>query len=319
MPPLVSIVMPCRNAAPWLGAAIDSCLDQSWRGLEILVVDNGSTDGSRAIAARYGAPVTVLDCARSGASAARNAGLARARGAFIQFLDADDLLDGDKIRVQMERLAVEPAGTLTSGAWARFTDDAARGHFSPEPVWRDATPEEFLALSWLGGGMMPGFAWLAPRALIDRAGPWNEALSVNDDGEFFCRVALAAERIVFCGDARGYYRSHGTRTTSTRRDRAAHESAFKAIELSCEHLLGAADSARARTACAAQFRRFAYSTYPDALDLVRAAEVRVAALGGSDLAAPGGPAFRALAQAFGWKAAARCRQAWYALGGLARR
>ncbi|HUC60694.1 MAG TPA: glycosyltransferase family 2 protein, partial [Alphaproteobacteria bacterium] len=143
-------------------------------------------------------------------------------------------------------------------------------------------------------------------------GPWNEALSVNDDGEFFSRVALAAERIVFCGDARGYYRSHGSRAMSARRDRAAHESAFKAIELSCKHLLGAAESARALKACAAQFQRFAYSTYPEAPDLVRAAERRVVALGGSDLAAPGGPAFRALARAFGWKAAARCRRAWHA-------
>src|SRR5437016_13006727 len=98
MSALVSVITPCKNAAPWLADAIESCLQQTWPNLEIIVVDNGSSDASMEIARRYESSVTLLECKRPGASAARNAGLEKARGDFIQFLDADDVLDRDKIR-----------------------------------------------------------------------------------------------------------------------------------------------------------------------------------------------------------------------------
>src|SRR5262245_3384912 len=105
MSPLVSVIIPCKNAAPWLKSAIDSCLDQTWQNIEIIVVDNGSTDESVMVARSYhDTAIKVLECTRKGASAARNFGLERARGDFVQFLDADDILDRDKIRVQAERL-----------------------------------------------------------------------------------------------------------------------------------------------------------------------------------------------------------------------
>src|SRR5205807_7008133 len=116
-------------------------------------------------------------------------------------------LGRDKIRVQMGRLATTPGAAMASAAWARFQDTPSEAVFSPEQVWNDLTPQEFLISSWLGGGMMPNFAWLTPRAVIEEAGPWNEQLSLNDDGEFFCRVVLASSGIRFCNDARGYYRS----------------------------------------------------------------------------------------------------------------
>src|ERR1700716_3420210 len=99
MSPAVSVIIPCRNAAAWLADSIESCLGQTWSDLEVIVVDNGSTDGSLALARSYQLQsIKVLECARRGASAARNAGLEQARGAFIQFLDADDVLHPDKVR-----------------------------------------------------------------------------------------------------------------------------------------------------------------------------------------------------------------------------
>jgi glycosyltransferase involved in cell wall biosynthesis len=318
MPPRVSIIIPCRNGVRWLGEAIDSCLRQSWRNLQIIVVDNGSTDGSLDLAKRYDAhAVTVLACEPAGASAARNVGLKHADGDLIQFLDADDLLDADKIRRQVERLNAAPAASLASGAWARFARDPSEAVFVPEPVWRDFAPEEFLIASWLGGGMMANFSWLTPRAVIARAGPWNETLSVNDDGEFFCRIALASSGIAFCADARGYYRSTGAPTLSRRRDGEALASAFSAVDLSCRHLLQRCNSAAAAKACATHYQRFAYDAYPQAAELVAQAEKRAAELGGSDLRAGGGPAFQMLARGMGWKLSKRAQLAWRTLRGRA--
>jgi glycosyltransferase involved in cell wall biosynthesis len=318
MSPRVSIIIPCRNGAAWLGAAIESCLGQSWPNLQVIVVDNGSTDGSLDLAKRYEArAVTVIACERVGASAARNVGLKHADGDLIQFLDADDQLDADKIRRQVERLNAAPAASVASGAWARFARDPSEAVFTPEAVWRDFAPEEFLIASWLGGGMMPNFAWLTPRALIERAGPWNETLSVNDDGEFFCRVVLASSGIAFCAGARGCYRSAGASTLSKRRDAGALASAFTAVDLSCRHLLQRCNSAAALKACATHYQRFAYDAYPQAAELVAQAEKRAVELGGSDLRAGGGPAFQMLARALGWKLGKRAQLAWRSLRGRA--
>jgi glycosyltransferase involved in cell wall biosynthesis len=310
MPPLVSVIIPCRNGGQWLAEAIESCLAQSWTTREIIIVDNGSSDRSLAVARYYEPAVVTLQCHQPGASAARNVGLERARGDFIQFLDADDAIDPDKIGAQLERLAAAPPGSVATGAWARFRHGPHEAVFAAEPVWADLGPEEFLISSWRGGGMMPNFAWLTPRAVIDRAGPWNERLSLNDDGEFFCRVALASSGILFCADARGYYRSAASPTLSRRRDEAALTSAFDAITLSCHRLLQHRDTASARAACATQYQRFVFDAYPEVPALVAAAERRIAQFGGSELRIGGGRLFGVTSRWFGWKLAKRCQLAW---------
>lgn len=314
-PPLVSVIIPCRNGAAWLADAIESCRGQSWQRLEIIVVDDASTDRSRDVARRYQERgVIALDSPRRGASAARNVGLQQARGDFIQFLDADDVLEADKIRVQLERLAAAPPGTIASGAWARFRTEPSEAVLTPEPVWRDfSAPQEFLIASWLGGGMMANFAWLTPRPLLEQAGQWDETLSLADDGEYFCRVVLAASAVLFCGAARGLYRSTAAPRLSGRRDREALVSAFTAIDLSCQHLLERCGSPAAKKACATHYQRFAYDCYPQARDLVARAERRASELGGSELQPGGGPAFQLLAKSFGWKFGRACQRAWHDL------
>jgi len=311
MSPLVSVIIPCKDAALWLAEAIQSCLDQTWSAIEVIVVDNGSTDDSVAIAQAFEDPrVVVTHCERAGASAARNVGLTFARGDFVQFLDADDMLHRDKIRLQLDRLARSPRGTVASGAWTTFRNDPAKAVLMPEPVWRDFAPGEFMICSWLGGGMMPVFGWLTPRSVIDKAGRWNEELSLDDDGEFFVRVNLASTGVVFCNGSRGFYRKSERPRLSSRADPDALASGFKATKLSSEALLAACNSPEAVKACAYNFQRFIYYAYPAVPDLVRIAERRVQELGGADWKLGGGPALQVLSACFGWKVAKRCQFAW---------
>src|SRR4029450_11236694 len=88
--PLVSVVMPAHNVAWCIGRAIDSVLAQDFRSYELNVVNDGSTDVTRAVLDRYGAAVTSIDQNNRGMSAARNRGIRQARGTYIAFLDADD-------------------------------------------------------------------------------------------------------------------------------------------------------------------------------------------------------------------------------------
>lgn len=305
-PALVSVIMPALNAEAWIAEAIESCLRQTWRNIEIIVVDNGSSDRTAEIAHGFeSSRLRVLDCAHPGASAARNTGMAAASGDFIQFLDADDVLDASKIAIQLKRLANAPINTVASGAWSRFSGRPGERTLLPEAVWRDLSPDEFLIESWTGGGMMPVFGWLTPRGIVEAAGSWNEDLSVNDDGEFFTRVLLASGGIVFCPDAKGYYRSAARPSISKGRGREAMRSALQAIELSCNQLLKRTASGRAFRACASQFQRFAFDCYPEHIDLVRRAEDRARALGGGALKCPGGPGFQMVSAMLGWKAARR--------------
>src|SRR5690242_12253811 len=103
--PVVSIVIPCYNAARHLAAAIESALSQTWSDKEIIVVDDGSIDESLTIARQFeDQGVLVLSHKNCGASAARNVAYNRSAGRYIKFLDADDILHPKLIERQMERL-----------------------------------------------------------------------------------------------------------------------------------------------------------------------------------------------------------------------
>lgn len=102
--PRVSVIIPTYNCAKFLGRTIDSALRQTYRDFEIIIVDDGSTDGTQALVAAYGESVRYVYQTNQGASAARNAALSRASGEFIAYLDADDLWRPDKLSRQVEFL-----------------------------------------------------------------------------------------------------------------------------------------------------------------------------------------------------------------------
>jgi len=173
--PRVSIIIPCYNAERWLAATLVSALGQTASDCEVILVDDGSRDASLAIARGFEARgVQIVEQPNRGASAARNAGLRAARGAFIQFLDADDLLAPDKIARQLAGLETDGGCSLASGEWARFVRDPAEADFKPQPNWCTLSGVELLELNYELGSMMHPAAWLAPRALLDRAGIWYE-------------------------------------------------------------------------------------------------------------------------------------------------
>lgn len=307
---VVSFIIPCYNSSQWIASAIQSALDQSWPEVEIIVVDDSSTDSSYEIAAQYASSqVKVLRQPHRGASAARNRALSEARGEFLQYLDADDLIATDKIALQMGVLTENP-DSICSGAWGSFTSEPETAQFVRQDVWQESEPTQWLIRSWLGGGMMPPASWLIPRHIVEKAGPWNESLSLNDDGEYFCRVLLASKKVLFCEEAKSFYRKGHAGRLSARQTGKAWESALSAIKLSTEHLLAQRDDITTRSACAAAYMRFAYSAYPYAPALVAEAEKAAIALGGTDLLPEGGKKFQFFRKILGWKGAMNLEQLW---------
>ena len=308
-PPFVSILIPCYNAAPWLAATLESALAQTWADKEIILVDDGSTDGSLALAQAYaGRGVRIFAQPNAGASAARNRALREARGDYFQFLDADDLLSPGKLAAQLALLATRPPDTrppdtVASCVWGRFTSDPASARFIDAAVFRDFLPLDFLVLDGETGAMMHPSAWMVPRGVAVRAGAWDESLSLNDDGEYFSRVALASSGLAYCADttARSYYRSGLPGSLSQQRGDRARRSQFHSLELITRHLLAAEDSPRIHRACAGYWRRYIHDFYPAPAGLIAAAETEVRRLGETVGRPPMGPRTAALAGLLGWK------------------
>jgi Glycosyltransferases involved in cell wall biogenesis len=305
-PPLVSIIIPCYNAARWLGETLDSAFAQTWPNKEIILVDDGSTDESLAIARRYETRgLRLLAQPNRGASSARNNGLAAARGDFIQFLDADDLLAPDKLTRQLEMAARLGGESALCCRWTRFKRHINDADNTSQPLCKDADAIDWLITKFELHAMMHPAAWLVSRKLADLAGPWNENLSLDDDGEYFCRVVLASDRIRCCHDAMTFYRSNIAGSLSGSKSDAAWRSAWLSLELSTEKLLQAENSRRTRTACATALQRFIFEAYPHVPEYRAIAAAKVQSLGGSRLTPEGGPRFRIAARLLGWRLARR--------------
>lgn len=308
--PLVSILIPCHNASRWLAATLESALAQTWTRLEIVVVNDGSTDNSGAIARGFAERgVRTIDQPNAGPGAALNRALRESAGDFVKFLDADDLISPDSIAIQVVALRTPRTREIAVGEWARFRDDPAEARFVPRAGWRDGAPVEWIVETWDDGEpMYQNAMFLIPRALIEAAGGWNESLTLINDHEFHTRLVLASAGVRFTPGARLYYRSGIAGSVSKRTGRAACESAKRAVLLSAGHLLRAEDSPRTRRAAARMIRNIVYGFYPAHADLASELEREVARLGGTDLKPQGGAAFRALASVAGWRFALRMRR-----------
>jgi len=308
MTPLVSILIPAYNAGAWITPTLEAALAQTHPRVEIIVIDDGSTDNTRRLAGDFRLRgVRVVAQPNRGAAAARNTALGLATGDYIQFLDADDLLDPGKISNQLALLAAASPGKVASCAWARFSTSPSEEVFRPEPTWRDLSGFDFLELHYQGGWMMPPIAWLCPRALLTAVGPWREDLSLNDDGEYFCRVLLRSTGIIFCPRALAYYRSGVAGSLSQQNNAAALASLDRSIQATTRALIAHENAPRGRRAAANAWRRLAHDLYPTLPSEAAHAEQQALALGGSHLRVEGGRLVRATERIFGWRAAARLK------------
>lgn len=318
MKPMVSVIVPAYNAAPWLADCLDSALGQSWPALEVIVVDDGSTDGTLAVArSRANDRLKVIVSPQRGASAARNRGVAAARGDFLQFLDADDLLGREKVERQLARLAHEPANRLATCGLVHFRDGTSpdHGEYTDDlPFAGDCdSPLEFLLRLYgragRAGGMIQTSQWLVPRVVAGLAGPWNENLGLDDDGEYFARVVEHSSGVRYVPYAGVFYRRHVSTSNLSgawRLASSALRSGLNALhgKLTVLRRLGATPSDLA--GLARLYCEIALTAYPRQQSIVAEAMATARALGGPDirplLPTPKG---RAVQRILGWKLARR--------------
>jgi glycosyltransferase involved in cell wall biosynthesis len=303
--PRVSICIPVFNASPFIKETLDSLIKQSWKNIEIIAVDDSSTDNSFEILQEYKLKeprLKVIQQSNKGAAAARNLAYKNSTGEFIKFFDADDLLNSDAIEKQVELLLKNP-GCIISAQWGRFYDNDVRTFKpSPESVWQNMNGVDWIVESWRKGESMtqPGI-FLLPRTLIDQIGLWDENLSLVDDLEFYTKMILNSKKVIFCDASVLYYRSGISNNLSGRKSEKAFQSALSSVEMGCTYLLEKENTQRTRRAAATMLQGIVYNTYPDYPVVYKKAQNKVKELGGSSLPFPAGGVTKIFVQLLGWK------------------
>lgn len=246
MSPRVSVVVPVYNAARWLGEAIESILTQTYRDLELIVVDDGSTDGSGDVARSFGERVQLVTQANAGPSAARNAGVARARGELIAFCDSDDVQLPYRIAAHVHLLDRAPRAALVAGDFSTLEDghvtearalrkiwigprkrsfdhelSEAFGTWSTCRVREVPVPEAELDRHVYQGPVAPlialmhlawGNAALVRRSAIREVGGFDEAMRYYEDWHLVGRIAKRHE-LIFLDVPVMHYRRHPDQMT----------------------------------------------------------------------------------------------------------
>lgn len=221
---LVSVVVPCYNAAPYVAETLESILAQTHPAVEAIVVDDASTDGGWEVvqhyAARYPERVRALRLsANRGGGYARNRGAELASGQYLMFLDADDFIAPGALAALVSIVRDVPGAIAVgdsrkvqrneAGEWVKGGRDAALPPRDTDAALR----------GWLDGTVwVPTCALLWRRDTYEATGGWDESLARNQDGDIAMRALVGGARMVVTPEITGFYRMHGDSRVSVSRN-----------------------------------------------------------------------------------------------------
>lgn len=267
MSPLVTLIIPCYNQARFLGDALDSALAQDYDSLEIVVVNDGSTDdfAERIRAYQTSPQLKIITQENRGLPAARNRGIAEARGEYFKFLDADDWLAPTVISKQVAAFGQDPALGFVYCDLTRVDAQGKPVDDYSVAAARRVLNGDILASLLVGGYFTPQTA-LVPRTVIEQVGLFDETLGGTADTELWMRIVCEGYAAYFVPEKLVYYRLHeANMSRDTAQMDATHLRALEAIttrypqrvaraldELIHEHNRVDRDSAWARATIAAQ-------------------------------------------------------------------
>ncbi len=310
--PLVSILIPAFNAQETISHTLRSALNQTWKNIETIIVDDGSADATAKIAESFRSKgVKVFRQDRGGAAAARNKALSHASGDYIQWLDADDLLAPNKISLQIQAFPDQRKRTLLSSAWGSFLHRTSHAQFTPSGLWQNLKPVEWLFCKMDQNVYMQTGSWLVTRELTEAAGSWDTRLLSDDDGEYFCRALLASDGVHFVPGAKIYYRSPGMAfggLSCVGLSDQKLEAHWLSMKLHIDYLRSLEDSERVHRACINFLQASMLYFYPERSDIVEQSQRLAAELGGSVYPPNLSWKYSWIKELFGWKCAKRGRE-----------
>jgi glycosyltransferase involved in cell wall biosynthesis len=318
MKPTISVIIPVYNAELYIDKAISSVLNQSFSDFELLVIDDGSTDFSSDIIKNIqDTRLQYYFKKNEGQCKALNLGISKAEGRFIKFLDADDYLDEchlermlDVVYNQHEQ---DRDSMLILSKWQRFSGLNNFWPIAERPEWCNCLPFEFVEKA-LGNGpdMLPGWQWLIPRKILNKAGFWNEELGLGNDFDFSIRLILASEGIRFCNNSVVYYRSDLKQNMSSDKSIDTILSVLRAARLGVDNILSLNNSDNLKKVCSSKLKVWLVTYYPY-LDnaIVNDVQNQIKELGPSSINLNWSFKLSFIEKLFGWKVARMLQYYYY--------
>ncbi len=310
--PLVSVCIPAYNAKEYIVSTLNSLVQQTYRNLEIIVVEDGSAMPCKKEVESFLDPrIKYYFQKNGGAGNARNKAFHFSTGDYIKFMDADDLLSNNSIEAQVNCI-IKNEATIVSGQWGRFyNDDLSTFKLSEEKVWKSMDAISWIQQSWLQGPNMtqPGI-FLFSRKLVEKAGLWTEELSVGpmDDMEYYTRLILNADNVTFCEESLLMYRSGLNDSLSKVKSEQAMEIALKTIELATDCLLKFDQTENSKRAISTQYQVYIYNVYSVYNHLYKKALGLQKRYGKNDFEFPAGGITKVLKSLVGWKVAKQIKK-----------
>lgn len=223
--PLISVIIPCHNYGRYVGEAIDSIIRQTYPHWEVVVIDDGSSDETQAVVARYclvDSRIKYYYQEKQGVSAARNTGFAMVTGDYIQLLDADDLLAERKFEMQLQLFAERPAAVLVYGDAYAFTHQlgVAARKFTKFTLRNPPLSGggNTMALHMVYDNIFLISSPLFGRRLLEKLVGFNRNITAFEDWEFWYRAVLSGEEFIYDNSpgTEFFVRAHGNNTTLNR-------------------------------------------------------------------------------------------------------
>ena len=226
--PLVSILIPCYNAERWVGQAIESALAQTWPNKEVIVVDDGSTDGSRALIESFNGRIRYEFGPNRGGNAARNRLLELASGEWLQYLDADDYLLTDKITWQLDWLESDPMADIvySPALFEQWMDE-----FTPLPLQSFPLTEPHDPWLHLARWRLPqtgGSLWR--KSAIIKAGLWNVELTCCQEHNLYFELLKCGASFSHCPRSGAVYCYRIGNTVSRRDDQLVAQQRLELLD-----------------------------------------------------------------------------------------
>jgi len=300
--PLISICIPSYNTANYITETINCFLSQSYQNIEIIIVDDGSTDKTLDILKKINSEkLKLIPVIKGGASKARNIAYQNSKGDYIIFFDADDFVQPTFVNDQVNEI-FNKENIVVLSEWGRFYNDDLTTFNEEKSVENEYTLETWITTYWYNCNPMtnPGRA-IIPKSVIEKAGIWNEELTLNDDLDFFTRIFLNVDKILINKNSYLYYRS-GVNGLSGVKSKKAYQSLFSSLLLSTKMVSSlSAKSFKVKQSCANMWQSFIYEVYPNHKSLLDNAQKEIKNLCKPSIKYNSGKITKSLVTFFGWK------------------
>jgi glycosyltransferase involved in cell wall biosynthesis len=299
---LVSIIIPIYNSEKFIYDTVTSCINQTYSNLEIILVNDGSTDKTEEIILSItDKRIKYYKINNVGGCEARNFGIKNASGQLYQFLDHDDVLDVDKIFYQIKHYKTNGSNYIYSANMGTVHGDIKTVDQNYELYQKDFTPEQYFdtLLNQFGKYITTG-AWLVPAEISALTHGWDSNSGINDDGEYFMRLILLSKGIIYCEKSTFYFRRDVEGSLSKQfGSKEVYLKWLYSYKSYAKNFLLNLPGPKAKELGRKALSKYYCSSYPNYPDLLRECKLEIEKLGFKTPTAYGGNVFRLISSVLG--------------------